>query len=133
MRVARCRCGSLTAECAGDPVRVSVCHCLECQRRSGSVFAAQARFPEQAVTISGPASVYAHKGESGRTARFHFCPTCGVTIAYRNEGLEGFEDLVAIPVGAFADPAFPPPSYSVYEERRHPWVAIVGSDIDHWP
>jgi hypothetical protein len=25
-------------------------------------------------------------------------------------------------VGMFADPAFPPPRVSVYEERQHPWV-----------
>ena len=35
-RVATCRCGRVQAVCVGDPVRVSVCHCLDCQRRSGS-------------------------------------------------------------------------------------------------
>ena len=129
MHIAQCRCGSLTATCTGDPVRVSVCHCLECQRRSGSAFAAQVRFPETAVTIAGPATLYRHHGDSGRSAAFHFCPTCGATIAYRNEGLE---ELVAIPLGAFADPSFPPPDYSVYEARKHPWVAIVGEHIDHF-
>jgi len=52
----------------------------------------------------------------------------GGTIAYRNEGMEG---LVASPLGAFADPAFPPPSVSIYEERKHPWVAIVGAGMEH--
>lgn len=132
MHRATCRCGSLTADCAGDPVRVSVCHCLECQRRSGSAFAAQARFPEAAVTVSGPASVYRRTGDSGTTGVFHFCPTCGATIAFTNEGREGLEGLVAIPLGAFADPAFPPPAFSVYEGRKHPWLAIVGDGIAHY-
>ena len=43
-RTATCRCGQLRAECQGEPVRVSVCHCLDCQKRTGSVFAAQARW-----------------------------------------------------------------------------------------
>jgi hypothetical protein len=34
------------------------------------------------------------------------------------------EDLIAIPVGAFADPAFPPPQVSVWEERKHRWVVV---------
>lgn len=129
MRIAECRCGSLTASCVGDPVRISVCHCLECKRRSGSAFAAQARFREQDVTISGTATAYAWRGESGRLATFYFCPTCGASIAYRAEAQEG---LVAIPIGAFADPAFPPPVYSVFEERKHSWVAIIGETVEHF-
>ena len=38
--------------------------------------------------------------------------------------LAGEDDAVAVPVGAFADPAFPPPTRSVYEVRRHEWVAV---------
>lgn len=129
MHLASCRCGALTASCTGDPVRVSVCHCLECQRRSGSAFAAQVRFPEETVTLAGPAASYDHAGGSGRVATFLFCPTCGATIAWRNEGMEA---LVALPLGAFADPSFPAPNYSVYEARKHPWVEIVGGGIEHF-
>ena len=38
--------------------------------------------------------------------------------------LQGFDDAVAIPVGAFADPHFPAPTFSVYEERMHSWVSM---------
>ncbi|HZZ87836.1 MAG TPA: GFA family protein, partial [Caulobacteraceae bacterium] len=54
-RVASCRCGRLRAICTGEPVRVSVCHCLECQKRTGSAFAAQARWPEAQVRLVGEA------------------------------------------------------------------------------
>ena len=53
MLVATCRCGNLRAECAEEPLRVSVCHCLECQRRTGSAFSAQTRFPTGSVKIEG--------------------------------------------------------------------------------
>ena len=33
-------------------------------------------------------------------------------------------DLVAVPVGAFADPSFPPPTESGYDSRRHSWLAV---------
>jgi hypothetical protein len=39
--------------------------------------------------------------------------------------------LIAVPVGAFADPSFPPPTVSVWEARRHAWVALP-ADIEHW-
>jgi len=34
-------------------------------------------------------------------------------------------DLVAVAVGAFADPSFPRPSLQVHQETCHPWVSIA--------
>ena len=123
-RLASCTCGQLTARTRGEPVRISVCHCLACQRRSGSVFAMQARFPEEAVDIAGRDTAYVRVGDAGGSARFHFCPVCGDTVFYRLDAMPG---VVAIPVGAFADPAFPGPTVSVYEERMHAWVRMPDS------
>lgn len=126
VRTATCRCGALTAECRGAPVRVSVCHCLECQKRSGSAFSAQARWADEDVTIRGDPSVYEVVGASGRKATFRFCPTCGATIAFVIETMPG---VTAIPIGAFADPSFPTPAFSVYEARKHAWVEITGENV----
>jgi len=126
-RTATCRCGQLRAECVGEPVRISVCHCLECKRRSGSAFAAQARFPASRVTTEGSSTEWAHVGDSGNPCIFHFCPICGATVWYRSAGVP---DLVAVAIGAFADPAFPAPHYSVWEERKLPWVEITG-EVEH--
>lgn len=120
-RLASCTCGKLTAIARGEPTRISVCHCLACQRRTGSAFGVQARFPESAVTIAGQSTQFARTGDEGTTARFHFCPVCGDTVFYRMDAIPGF---VAIPVGAFADPGFPPPRVSVYEVRRHAWLHL---------
>jgi hypothetical protein len=38
--------------------------------------------------------------------------------------------MIAVPVGAFADPSFPPPVYSVYEARKHAWITVP-EDIEH--
>lgn len=127
-RVARCACGAVEARCREEPVRVSVCHCLACQRRSGSAFAAQARFAQDGVAIQGYTKAFHRTGDEGTHSSFLFCDQCGSTIAYT---VESEPDLVAIPVGAFADPEFPPPVYSVYEDRKHAWVAVVGPHIEH--
>ncbi|HEY9100873.1 GFA family protein [Chitinimonas sp.] len=126
-RLAACSCGQLTAQVAGAPLRVSICHCLACQRRTGSVFGQQARFYRKDVTIAGSSTVYVRVGDEGSRIKFHFCPTCGATVYYEPEGMEEF---VAIPVGAFADPSFPPPGVSVYEERKHGWV-VVPAEAEH--
>lgn len=128
MRKASCRCGRLTATCRGEPVRISVCHCLACQQRSGSAFAVQARWPDRDVRLDGEWRTWERIADSGGRATYRFCPTCGSTIAYVNDTMPG---LTAVPVGAFADPDFPPPRFSVYERRRHCWVAIAGDGVAH--
>lgn len=128
-RLASCSCGQLTAQVTGEPARVSICHCLACQRRTGSVFGAQARFPREQVTVSGASTEYVRVGDEGSRVRFHFCPHCGSTVFYQLETLEQF---IGIPVGAFADPDFPAPSISIYEERKHAWV-VPPSEAEHLP
>jgi hypothetical protein len=128
-RTATCRCGQLRAVATGEPVRVSVCHCLECQQRSGSAFSVQARWPDVCVTITGDFREWSRTGGSNGTGFFRFCPICSATIAYVIDRMPG---LTAIPVGAFADPDFPSPEYSVYETRKHRWVAVVGDDVEHF-
>jgi hypothetical protein len=126
-RRATCSCGQLVAIARGEPVRVSMCHCLACQRRTGSTFGAQARFPSDQVTVEGRATQWSRIGDSGGKSTRHFCPTCGSTVYYQLDGAPGF---TAIPVGAFADPAFPAPRFSVYEEFRHAWTGMP-ADVEH--
>jgi hypothetical protein len=127
-RTASCRCGKLNATVTGDPVRVSVCHCLNCKKRSGSAFAVQARWPKDQVRIEGRSKTFVIVADSGNRANFHFCPECGSDVYYEIDGKfdDKFDDLVAIPLGVFDDPYFASPAFSVWEERKHQWVEIVG-------
>lgn len=127
-RTATCRCGSLSAACEGEPVRVSVCHCLECQKRSGSAFAAQARWPNEQVRLSGEYREWKRTADSGSVVTYRFCPACGSTVSYT---IDSWPGVTAVPVGAFADPDFPAPKFSVYENRKHHWVEISGEEVEH--
>ncbi len=128
-RTASCRCGQLRATVAGEPVRVSVCHCLDCKKRTGSAFSAQARWPMEQVIIEGDSKTWSHLADSGNRITHHFCPECGSTVHYAIEGK--FEGLLAIPFGAFDDPYFAAPRFSVWEERKNDWVEILGGDVEH--
>ena len=121
-RTASCSCGQLSLTTRSQPIRVSICHCLECQRRTGSVFGVQARFQRDSVTITGASAQYVRFGDDGNKVTFNFCPKCGATVHYTLEGYD--ETSIAVPVGAFADPGFPVPTFSVYEERMHSWVGL---------
>jgi hypothetical protein len=122
-REAACHCGQLRLEVDGDPFWVSMCHCLACQRRTGSAFGLQAAFRPQDVHVVGRYRDFTRISdeEDSKEHAFHFCPDCGSTVFYREP------DVVVVMVGAFADPMFPPPFESGYDHRRHPWIALPDS------
>jgi hypothetical protein len=107
-----------------------MCHCLACQQRTGSVFGLQARFSEDQVRIEGRSTEYVRlSDDEGNEGRFHFCFECGSTVYYCAAAMRG---VIAVPVGALADPAFASPTVSVYEDRRHPWVTLPPSVEIHY-
>ena len=119
-RTASCSCGQLRIEVEGEPRGVGICHCLACQQRTGSVFAALASFAAP-FKVTGKATEYVRTGDQGARFRFRFCPVCGTSLFHTEEGYDG---SVSVAVGAFADPEFPAPTVSVYDCRRHPWVSL---------
>jgi hypothetical protein len=128
-RTATCSCGQLRVIVEGDPVRISVCHCLACQQRTGSAFGVQARWPRDRVRTEGETKVWQRTGDEGTVMDFHFCPQCGSTVWYAQGATA---DTIGVAVGAFADPGFPAPNFSVYEERRHPWVTLPDALEKMW-
>jgi hypothetical protein len=119
MRVATCACGQLRADCKGEPALVSLCHCRDCQKRTGSAFGIAAFFPRASVTTGGQANAYTRSSDSGYEVTFHFCPNCGATVFWEPRRRP---DMIAVAVGAFADPSFPSPTRAVYDQHRHPWL-----------
>ena len=125
-REASCHCGQLRVTTTAEPFAVSICHCLACQRRTGSAFSMQAGFRAGEVQITGRSSDFSRVSEEAdeREHVFHFCPSCGSSVFYTEPDEP---DLVIVAVGAFADPSFPPPTESGYDESRHAWVALPES------
>jgi hypothetical protein len=120
-RIASCSCGQLQVEVRGEARGIGVCHCLACQRRTGSVFAALATFAAP-YTVVGSATEFVRYGDQGAKFTFRFCPVCGTTVFHTEQGYE--QTSVSVSVGALADPDFPAPEVSVYECRKHPWVQV---------
>ena len=96
MRRAQCACGGLKVEVTPDPQLVIMCHCEECQRRTGAPFGVAAYFGKNDVAFSGESTVYERISDAGRWIRGHFCPTCGTTLYWFFEfraGLIGIAGL----------------------------------------
>jgi hypothetical protein len=139
-RTASCNCGQLRVTCTGpDPDRVVMCNCYLCQKKTGSPFSLQARFPNEQVKIEGKSTAWRFPIEGAKPTPYrtcagsdgiatdsaadlvtsHFCPVCGSTVYYYRKSDPA---RTGVRVGAFADPTFPPPMGSGFEEYAHPWV-----------
>jgi hypothetical protein len=116
-RIAQCHCGQVTITCEGDPDPVVMCSCRSCQRRTGAPFQIGAWFPIDAVRIDGETRAFVSVRDSGRESTVNFCPNCGTSIWW-----EGYLGKIGVAGGCFADPDFPPPTISVYEQTKHPWI-----------
>jgi hypothetical protein len=143
-RTASCNCGQLRVTCTGpDPDRVVMCNCYLCQKQTGSPFSLQARFPNEQVKIEGKSTAWKFPiagaeptkyrtcaGSDGITnsaadvVTSHFCPECGSTVYYYRKSDPA---RTGVRVGCFADPTFPPPMGSGFEEYAHPWTKNVAA------
>ena len=87
-------------------------------------------FPPDQVRVVGRYIDYARTSdeEDRKVHVFHFCPECGGTVFFTEPSEP---DVVKIPVGAFADPTFPPPTISIYDSRRHQWLPVPASVEQH--
>ena len=120
-RIAHCSCGSLRVETTGEPTLVAACHCRECQRRTGTPYGVSAYFSKSQVRAEGANKIYIRDGQDGRKMRFCFCPTCGTSVYWETDYLPG---QIGVAVGTFADPLFPAPTLSVWQD-----LAIYGSSF----
>ncbi len=102
-----CLCGNVRFVVSGKPYRVGVCHCLDCRKHQGALFAASAIFPEDALAISGQTQDYA--------GRF-FCPRCGSSVFGRSG------DEVEVNLGSLDAPDQFVPTYELWTCRRESWL-----------
>ncbi len=133
-RTARCCCGDTWITFRGDPERVIVCHCLYCQRRTGSVFNVSAWFvEEQIVARQTDATRVVNDTESNPGVDYTFCTRCGSTVFWPIKVKPGEYNgtvvtetmetgIYGVAVGCFEDPDFPTPTRDWYHDKRHAWV-----------
>lgn len=104
-----CVCGKVRIEVHGAPLRVGICHCLDCRKHHGAVFYAAAIYPQDNVRITGETASYA-----GR----HFCAVCGSSLFARAPG------EIEVHLGCLDEAGVLQPEYECWTTRREPWLPI---------
>ncbi|MGH1355665.1 MAG: GFA family protein [Thalassovita sp.] len=86
-----CACGAIRFECNAPLSNASACHCSQCRKMSGHVWAS-AQLPEIKLTVSGPVKWIALSDQ----ARRGICPDCGAYLFWKGAG----EPEISVALGA---------------------------------
>ncbi|MCK0141468.1 GFA family protein [Aliiroseovarius sp. F20344] len=90
-----CLCGAIEFETSANPKGVSMCHCSQCQKQSGGIWAS-AYVAEADLTIAGDVKWYAASDAAKRGS----CPTCGSFLFWKAND----EDTISFALGAIDGP-----------------------------
>src|SRR5947209_2528908 len=113
-----CLCGAVRYECSGEPVFALLCHCRDCQRQSGSAYAAAVRVPAASFRVTrGEPKLYVKTSDSGNQVTRTFCPECGCMLFLQ---VSARPDLVGIRVGTL-DPIWLRPEADILVKSARPW------------
>jgi hypothetical protein len=118
-----CLCGAVRYTAEGDPGSATVCHCRDCQKFTGSAFAALVLVPKSGFAFTGPVKTHTGVGGSGLPILRHFCSECGSSLGEEPGTRPG---MVILTVGTFDEPATASPGREIFRDDAIPWVHIAG-------
>ena len=117
-----CRCGAVRYTIALDEATpIYACHCTRCQRASGSAFAMQLPVRETLLTVEGPLTEAATRGESGALSVSRFCATCLSRIYSTNERWPG---MAIVRAGTLDRSELLAPAMHIFTSTKQPWVML---------
>ena len=127
MRVSRdggCACGEVRYRLTSDPLFVHCCHCLNCQRQTGSAFVVNVLIEADRVELlaGDPQPVDVPRGGSSKQRIFR-CPTCQVAVFSRYTRAT----VRFVRAGTLDDPAGVEPDVHIYTRSKLPWVTLPES------
>ncbi len=117
-----CACGAVRYRLNSAPMFVHCCHCLDCQRQTGSAFVLNALIETDRITLlSGEPRPVAVPTDSGQPHEVYRCPTCQ-TAVWSDYGRRGV--LRFVRVGTLDDPTALRPDVHIYTRSKQPWLGL---------
>src|SRR4051794_21417901 len=123
VREGGCSCGEVRYRLTDEPLIVHCCHCLNCQRQTGSAFVINILIEKDrlALLAGEPQRVDVPRDEGVQP--IHRCPTCQVAL-FSEYGSPG---LWVVRAGTLGDPSTITPDVHIYTRSKRDWVALPES------
>lgn len=119
-----CACGAVRYWLTSDPLFVHCCHCLNCQRQTGSAFVINLLIEADHVELTAgePQAVDVPR-DDGSAQRIFRCPTCQVALFSEY----GRPEVRFVRAGTLDDPSTVAPDVHIFTRSKAPWVALPDS------
>ncbi len=116
-----CACGGVRYRLASAPMFVHCCHCLNCQRQTGSAFVINLLVEADRVELlaGAPEAVDAPR-DVADPQRIHRCPSCQVAVYSEY----GWPELLFVRAGTLDDPSVITPDVHIFTRSKIPWVTL---------
>ena len=119
-----CSCGAVRYRLTAEPMFTHCCHCLNCQRQTGSAFVINLLLDADRVEmIAGEPQPVDVWRDDGSTQRIHRCPTCQVAVFSEY----GRPEVRFVRAGTLDDPSSVRPDVHIYTRSKVPWVELPDS------
>ena len=116
-----CSCGAVKYELLSAPMFVHCCHCLLCQRQTGSAFVINALIETDRIAVTGALTQTAMPTESGRPHDVYRCPSCLVAL-WSDYGKR--PALRFVRVATLDAPHTFAPDVHIFTRSKVPWVGL---------
>jgi hypothetical protein len=123
-----CQCGEIKLEIRHKPKMMMQCHCLDCQKSSGTGHASNAYFTKEDVLIKGEVKGHTVLSDSGGEMTRYFCPSCGNRLYGFNSSQP---DLLSVTVGCLQDNSWFKPQAILYVSKNSDWD-ITSDEAPHF-
>ena len=125
-----CACGAVRYRLTSEPLFIHCCHCLNCQRQTGSAFVINLLIETDRVELlaGDPEPVSVPRG-AGKKQKIWRCPTCQVAVYSQYTTPK----IRFVRGGTLDDPASVEPDVHIYIRSKLPWVTLpgIGAGIQH--
>ncbi len=120
-----CYCGAIRYEVRALPYAVTLCHCRDCQRLTGSAFSMAMPVPRHAFSVTeGTPKKWERTADSGNVSTQHFCDGCGTRLYTEPRSMP---HVVTIRAGTLDDTSWLKPVAQVWTRSAQPWAS--GDDL----
>ena len=119
-----CACGAVRYRLTSDPLFVHCCHCLNCQRQTGSAFVINLLIESDRVDLltATPQPVDVPR-DDGSKQRIFRCPTCQVAVFSHY----GRPEVSFVRSGTLDDPSRVVPDVHIHTRSKVDWVTLPES------
>src|SRR5438552_18492510 len=116
-----CACGAVRYHLTSDPLFVHCCHCLNCQRQTGSAFVINVLIETDRVELlAGDPQPVAVPRTGGKKQKVWRCPTCQVAVFSQYTSRQ----VRFVRAGTLDDPTAVAPDVHIYTRSKLPWVTL---------